>query len=56
MRKHLTELSGHAEQKHQSHGEFDKSLHSAAGNALATLAIVLAAVAIAILMSHLPVY
>ena len=56
MRKHLTEFSGHADQKHQSHGEFAKSLHSAAGNALATLAIVLAAVAIAILMSHLRVY
>jgi hypothetical protein len=56
MRRHLTGFSGHAVQKHHSYGEFGKSLHSAAVNVLATVAIVLAAVAIAIIVNHVHVY
>jgi hypothetical protein len=56
MRKHLTGFSGHWDQQHRSNEELDKSLHSAAINALTIITIIMAAIAIAILVNFFNFY
>jgi hypothetical protein len=56
MHKHLTGFSGHWDHQHRSNEELDKSLHSAAINALTIITIIMAAIAIATLLNILHFY